>query len=138
MEQQKRLDELYFLLNNGYSSAYNPLETVMATINLAGLRALNFTQEEVIEIWVEGSTHPDFVMVREFLALGEWQMFYIELNKVFQENLESLVSQFPESELIRGDTAATIPLPILHEVIRIWESENPPQPRPVVETESEP
>jgi len=139
MEQQECINQLYRELNlNRPLPSDDPMDAPLVIIGFAGLRSLGFSHEDVEWIWVEGSIHPDFEEIRGFFARSGIGLFADKLNGIYIQNFDALSAQFADLTLNPHSDSSRIPLPVLHEVIRIWKSENPPQPRPVVETESEP
>jgi len=138
MEQQERINQLYREQNlNRPFPSDDPMDAPLVLIGFAGLRSLGFSQEEVEVIWVEGATHPDFVVIRGFLAGIIRQNYEYQLRLVFRDNFSSLAEKFPEIT-DKQMPLTMIPLSALKEIIRLWEAENRPQLRPVAEIESEP
>jgi len=146
--RQERITQLYRTLNRNRPLLSNdPMEIPQVVIGLAGLRSIGFSQGEVEEIWISSEAlgsinsernHPDYREVSVFIIEGGAGNFENALLTTYQENFEAINAQFPNIGLVYAMTPETLPLSVLHEVIALWEAENPPQPRPVVETESEP
>ena len=121
------------------------MEFQEVVIFFAGLRTIGFSREEAEEIWMSSenvrarnspSNHPEFKTVHDFLFWG-MPDFEDALNGVYFNNFETISTQFPELELNPHSAPRRIPLPVLHEVIQLYEAENPPQPRAVVVPEVE-
>jgi len=148
MEQEQRLSQLYITLNrNRPILSSDPMEIPHVIIGLAGLRSIGFSREEVEEIWTSSenvharnspNNHPEFKTVHDFIIEGGARDFGNALNRVYYANFETISIQFPQFELVISDDSTSLPLSVVKELIDLYEAENPPQSRPVVETESEP
>ena len=145
--QQERLNHLYISLNrNRPLHSDDPMEIPRVVIGLAGLRSIGFSREEVEEIYINSEAfnfqcsdrnHPDYWEVSTFIIEGGARDFGNALNRIYHANFETISTQFPQFELIVHDDSTSLPLPVVEELIRLYETENPPQPRAVVVQETE-
>jgi hypothetical protein len=136
MEQERKMGELYFLLSHGQVDTEDALETNHAVIGLAHLRSRGFSQERAFEVWMD-EDHPQREAVRNLAMDGrEWREFEYGLRKTFAAYFNELSAKFPDLTSHQM-LLENIPLPVLREVIALYEVDNPPKPRPVAEIEQE-
>jgi hypothetical protein len=139
MEQERRLNQLYFALNGLEPlRARDPMEIPQVIISLAGLRSIGFSQEELEYIWMNSEdlgaqhstrNHPDYNEASTFIFEGGVGAFSNALLAVYQENFEVIRTQFLEYELVYAKVPSSLPASVIREVIRIFEEENPPPER---------
>jgi len=124
--EQQRLNHLYSMMTG---SRFNleehgdPMQYGAVIIAFTGLRLIGFSQEEVIEIWVN-ENHPDTETILAFFDRGGAVTFGNELNRVHRENFEEIEAKFSDLTFGFYDSSHSLPLPVLEHVIALWEAEN--------------
>jgi len=110
-EDEPGFSHIEYYLNNNY-----------AIINLAGLKAnYDLSKEEVLEALID-IDHPKHVTVFKFMQRyprSGRSMFSNELNKIWLRDYEDIISRFPDLELCTSMRTCTLPIPVLHELIRL-------------------
>jgi hypothetical protein len=96
-----------------------------AMIRLAGLEAIGFEPGEALAALGEQSNWPEeYERILEFLYDGEAGAFQNMLLGIFQDNFNTISTQFPDSNLVYSTIPSYLPLPVLEEVLNIWRAQS--------------